>query len=140
MTAPPTAQSHSARLLFMLILGLVIGLICTVMAARALQARRDPVPDSLMQVMALQMRQLQATSATCTPAVLQRRLQTLRLLADDLQPAFGTLGEDRRFAEHAQALRSTLDQALAQPARCADVRPLQARIDGVCSDCHRDFR
>ncbi|MDG6745738.1 hypothetical protein QCF01_15210, partial [Staphylococcus aureus] len=40
-------------------LGLLIGLVATVMVGRALQARRDPFPDSLMQVMQRQAQLLQ---------------------------------------------------------------------------------
>ncbi|USJ01099.1 hypothetical protein MUG10_02285 [Xanthomonas prunicola] len=142
MHAPPPNQSRAARYAFMLVLGGLIGLVATVMVANALQARRDPVPDSLMQVMAYQLRALRPnTGAACTPSQQQRRLQSLRLLADEVEPAFPEIGEDRRFGEHAQALRAALDQAQGLPlADCNAIGHVHTRISEACEACHRDFR
>ncbi|MBB3806117.1 MULTISPECIES: hypothetical protein [Xanthomonas] len=142
MTDSPANQSRTARYGFMLVLGGLIGLVATVMVARVLQARRDPVPDSLMQVMAYQLRALQAPpTATCTLAQQRARLRSLRLLADELEPAFANLGEDRRFVEHADALRATLDRAQPAPAAdCAAVAESGTHIADACEACHRDFR
>lgn len=57
--SPPRRPSTAQRYLFVLCLGLLIGLVATVMVGRALQARRDPFPDSLMQVMQRQAQLLQ---------------------------------------------------------------------------------
>jgi hypothetical protein len=126
----------------MLVLGGLIGLVATVMVANALQARRDPVPDSLMQVMAYQLRALRPdTGAACTPSQQLRRLQSLRLLADEVEPAFPEIGEDRRFGEHARALRAALDQAQGLPlADCNAIGQVHTRISEACEACHRDFR
>ncbi|WP_428942468.1 hypothetical protein [Xanthomonas oryzae] len=142
MQNSPPNQSRAARYAFMLVLGVLIGLVATVMVANALQARRDPVPDSLMQVMAYQLRALRPdTGAACTPGQQQRRLQSLRLLADEAEPAFPEIGEDRRFGEHAQALRAALDQAQGVPlADCKALGRLHRRISDACEACHRDFR
>ncbi|PPU04038.1 hypothetical protein [Xanthomonas arboricola] len=142
MPAPPTEQSRASRYAFLLVLGILIGLVCTVMVARVLQARRNPVPDSLMQVMAYQLRALQPDAAVgCNPARQRARLQSLRLLADELEPAFPDIGEDRRFGEHASALRAVLDQAQrTPPADCAALAALRSRINEACEACHRDFR
>ncbi|PPV06577.1 hypothetical protein XBLMG947_2518 [Xanthomonas bromi] len=142
MHALPPTQSRAARYAFMLGLGMLIGLVATVMVVNALQARRDPVPDSLMQVMAYQLRALQPNASTaCAPAQQQRRLQSLRLLAEDIEPAFAEIGEDRRFGEHAQALRAALDQAQRVPlADCKAIVRVHGRISDACEACHRDFR
>src|SRR3546814_8061688 len=42
-------------------------------------------------------------------------LQALRMVANDLEPAFGDLGEDTRFTRHASDLRAVLDSTLAAP-------------------------
>ncbi|MCC4622264.1 hypothetical protein LL965_20230 [Xanthomonas cassavae CFBP 4642] len=139
MTDSSANQSRAARYAFMLVLGVLIGLVTTVMVARVLQARRDPVPDSLMQVMAYQLRALQPPpGSTCTPEQQQARLRSLRLLADELEPAFANLGEDRRFGEHTEGLRTALDRAPA--ADCAAVASLTTPISDACDACHRDFR
>ncbi|CAD0342624.1 hypothetical protein [Xanthomonas hortorum] len=142
MSATPPHQSRASRYAFMLILGLLIGLVCSVMVARALQARRNPVPDSLMQVMAYQLRSLQpGAGEVCNPTQQQARLQSLRLLADELEPAFADIGEDRRFGEHAQALRAALDQAQRAPLHdCAAIAAIKTPLSDTCDACHRDFR
>ncbi|WP_234712278.1 cytochrome c [Xanthomonas perforans] len=119
-----------------------MGLVATVMVANALQARRDPVPDSLMQIMAYQLRALRpGEGVACAPAQQQRRLQSLRLLADEVEPAFPAIGEDRRFGEHAQALRAALDQAQGVTLTdCSQLGQLHTRISDACEACHRDFR
>ncbi|EGD11412.1 hypothetical protein XVE_0222 [Xanthomonas vesicatoria ATCC 35937] len=126
----------------MLVLGLLIGLITTVMVARVLQARRDPLPDSLMHVLDYQLRALQPQpGAMCTAAQQQARLQSLHLLANELEPAFPQIGEDRRFGEHAQALRVVLEQARrSAPSSCAAFAPIKRQISDACEACHRDFR
>lgn len=123
-------------------LGILIGLVCTVMVARVLQARRNPVPDSLMQVMAYQLRALQpGAGGGCNLTRQRARLQSLRLLADELEPAFPDIGEDRRFGEHASALRTVLDQAQrTPPADCAALAAVRPQINDACEACHRDFR
>lgn len=142
MSATPPDQSRASRYAFMLVLGLLIGLVCSVMVARALQAGRNPVPDSLMQVMDYQLRALQpGAGAVCNPAQQQARLQSLRLLADELEPAFTDLGDDRRFSEHAQALRAALDHARRAPlADCAAIAAVKQPVSDACEACHRDFR
>ncbi|PPU76321.1 hypothetical protein [Xanthomonas cucurbitae] len=142
MTDAPPNQSRAARYAFMLVLGVLIGLVTTVMVARVLQARRDPVPDSLMHVMAYQLRALRPPPGTaCVPAQQHARLRSLRLLANELEPAFAPLGEDRRFAEHAGTLRATLDGAQHAPAAdCAAIAGLAAQVSDACEACHRDFR
>ncbi|UOT00574.1 cytochrome c [Xanthomonas arboricola] len=142
MPAPPTEQSRASRYAFLLVLGILIGLVCTVMVARVLQARRNPVPDSLMQVMAYQLRALQPDAdGGCNQARQRARLQSLRLLADELEPAFPDIGEDRRFEEHASALRTVLDQAQrTPPADCAALAAVRPQINDACEACHRDFR
>ena len=57
---PSRRPSAAYRYLFVGLLGLVIGLIATVMVSRAIQARQDPFPDSLMHVMNRQVELLQA--------------------------------------------------------------------------------
>ena len=65
--SPPRRLSPAHRYLFVLCLGLLIGLVATVMVGRALQARRDPFPDSLMQVMQRQSQLLQQAQQPLQP-------------------------------------------------------------------------
>ncbi|MBB4125196.1 cytochrome c556 [Xanthomonas translucens] len=143
MASQTAPASTASRYLFVLLAGVLIGLVATVMAMRALQARQDPFPRALMQTMDKQLALLQRsrTQNRCSAADLQARVQTLRLLGNDLETAFPDLGDDSRFQQHAGALRATLDAAQAPlPATCAALDQLTRRIDDSCDACHRDFR
>jgi len=143
MSSQPRSPSAAYRYLFMALLGLLVGIIATVMLMRALQARRDPFPHSLMHVMARQAEFLaQSQKANrCTVSDTLPRLQSLRALSNDLEAAFPSLRDDRRFATHAREIRAGLDQALAAPpSDCASLATINARIGEDCKACHQDFR
>lgn len=134
--------SQASRFLFLFLLGLLVGGVATVMAMRALQARQDPFPDSVMHVMAKQTDVLKTNLAAnrCTASDALPRLQTLRAVANDLEAAFPDLAEDARFVTHAGQLRATLDGALsAPPVGCPDTKAVTARIGEACKACHNDF-
>ena len=139
----PRRPSAAARYLFVLVTGLVIGAICTVMLLRALQARTDPFPKALMQVMEKQRNELRASAAAnrCTANDALPRLQSLRAMANDVETAFPGLRDDQRFATAGSGLRATLDTALAAPPQdCAQLTTAVERISEDCKACHRDFR
>lgn len=143
MASHPQSSSTLYRYLFMAALGLLVGIVATVMLMRALQARRDPFPSSLMQVMAHQSQQLAASHRQnrCTANDALQRLQSLRALSNDLEAAFPELADDHRYAAHASLLRARLDQALAAPAdSCAALHATRTRIEEACKACHQDFR
>lgn len=132
--------SAAARYLFMALLGLVVGAAATVSILRAVQARRDPYPEAVMHVMSAHMKALGAnvTGNRCTATDTIPHLQTLRLLANDIEPAFGDLREDARFAQHASDLRAVVDNALGSPPlNCSGVQKVIADIDRTCDACHR---
>lgn len=140
---PPRRPSTAARYLFLFLLGLVVGAICTVMALRALQARQDPFPDALMQVMARQASELDkaAKANRCAASDVLPRLQSLRAISNDVEAAFPGLADDSRFSAAASGLRATLDKHLAAlPADCAQLTAMTRRIGEDCKACHRDFR
>jgi hypothetical protein len=140
---PPRRPSNAGRYLFLFLLGLVIGVICAVMALRALQARRDPFPDALMNVMAHQASALRdsAKANRCTTNDALPRLQSLRALSNDIESGFPGLRDDTRFAAAASGLRAGLDKALAAPpADCAQLAAINEQIGEDCKSCHRDFR
>ena len=137
---PPSA---AMRYLVVLIVGLLAGAVLTVMLMRTLQARRDPFPDSLMQVISRQAQLLQQSQAQnrCAVTDVTPRLQTLRALSDDVDLAFPQLRDDSRFQQHASQLRATLNDALASPpADCAALGKLNEQLKADCRACHQDFR
>lgn len=134
--------SQASRFLFLFLLGLLVGAVATVMAMRALQARKDPFPDSVMHVMSKQTDMLKQNLAQnrCTSSDALPRLQTLRAVSNDLETAFPDLAEDQRFVTHASQLRATLDGALsAPPVGCPDTKAILAKVGEACKACHDDF-
>jgi len=141
--APTRRPSAAYRYLFVAGLGLVVGLVATVMVSRAIQARQDPFPGSLMQVMQRQVALLGDAQAQnrCSLADTVPRLQTLRSLSNDLDLAFPDLRDNAQFQQHASGLRATLNTALAAPPTdCAAMGTLVEKIQADCKACHQDFR
>lgn len=143
MNEPSRTQSTASRYLIVLILGLLIGVVATVMLMRALQARQDPFPESLMQVMSKQSHLLGESQKQnrCTVNDTTPLLQSLRALSNDLELAFPSLRDDARFQQHASAFRATLNNALATtPADCAALAKVTEQLGNDCKACHQDFR
>lgn len=147
MSTPPEAAtrkpSSAGRYLFVLLLGLVVGAICTVMAVRALEARKDHFPDSLMHVQQWHMGQLKAAveGNRCAATDLLPHLQALRVLGNDLEPGFPGLADDRRFKDHASKYRGVVNAALSNPPlNCAGAGTTLQDLGQACKACHQDFR
>jgi len=144
-TPPHGAQRHGngAKYITLLLLGLVIGAICTVMALRAIEARKDHFHESVMHVQSWHLGQIKAgiEQNRCGTTDSLPHLQTLRTMANDLEPAFPDLRDDPRFIEHASQARGTLDAALASPpSGCEALGNTAKQIGEACKACHQDFR
>lgn len=144
--ATPAKPSAASRYLFVFLIGLVIGAIGVVMIMRTLEARKtwqDRYPVAAMDLFQAHMAQLKASTEAnrCSATDTLPHLQALRTVANDLEPAFGDLGEDTRFTKHASDLRAVLDSALAAPPlNCAGVKATAGKIGEGCKACHQDFR
>ena len=142
-TNPNRKPSNAGRYLFMLILGLVLGVIATVMAMRALEQRKDPFPDALMHVQQWHMGQLKADMEQnrCAATDTIPHVRTLRAMANDLEMAFPGIADDSRFKTHTSQFRADLDAALnAPPTDCAAAGALVEKVGTDCKACHQDFR
>lgn len=140
--AVPRAGS-GPRYLFMLLLGLMLGVMATVMALRAIEARRDHFPRAVMHVQQWHFARLGAglEHNRCGASDALAHLQALRVVADDVEPAFPGLSDDRRFAGYARQLRVDLDTALASPPDdCPQLTGVVQAIGKSCKGCHQDFR
>ena len=138
-----THKGNGSKYLFLFLLGLVIGIVATVMAVRAIDARKDHFPDSVMQVQQWHLGQLKSNVERnrCGPTDTLPHLQALRTMANDIEPAFADLRDDKRFVERASKLRASLDAALASPPlSCAGVGTAAANLGEACKACHQDFR
>jgi hypothetical protein len=159
MSTPPEATPHArptapagkppsaaGRYLFVFGLGLVLGVIAVVMLLRTLEARKtwqDHYPVATMHLLSAHSAQLRdALKANrCAATDVLPHLQALRVLGNDLEPAFGDLRDDTRFATHAGAFRATIDSALASPPlNCAGLKATTEAIGEDCKACHGDFR
>lgn len=141
--ANPPSGNAAMRYLFLFVLGLAVGAIGTVMAMRAIEARKDHFPGSVMHLFGAHMDMLDANVAAnrCAATDTLPQLQALRTIANDIEPAFGDLRDDARFSGHASDLRAALDRALASPPlACAGVQAAMKDIGSNCKACHRDFR
>ncbi len=136
-------RSNATKYLFLFLIGLVIGVVATVMAMRAIQARKDHFPDSVMHVQEWHLGQLKrkVEQNRCAATDVLPNLKALRVMADDLEPAFPDLSDDKRFTEHASRMRARLDAALeSPPLSCTSVSATAGRIGEACKACHQDFR
>lgn len=139
----PKKSSAASRYFFLFLIGLVIGAIATVMAMRAIKARQDPFPDSLMHVNDWHMGQLKATvdANRCAATDVLPHLEALRALGNDLEPAFPDLADDQRFKDHASKYRAAVDAARASPPlNCAGAGTTLKTLGESCKACHQDFR
>ena len=135
--------SNASRYFFMFLVGLVMGAVLAVMGLRALQARQDPFPGSVMHVMAKHSGLLAKTieENRCAATDTTPHLRTLRAMTNDLELAFPGLADDQRFRTHASDFRAKLDAGLATPPTdCASATKINASIKDSCKACHQDFR
>lgn len=143
-TQPSSSRGSSARrYLFVFLIGLVIGAIATVMAVRAIQARKDHFHEGVMHVQEWHLGQLKSKveQNRCAATDTLPNLKALRTMADDLEPAFPDLADDKRFVEHASLMRQRLDAAIANPPlTCASLGTTASSIGEACKACHQDFR
>ena len=140
---PNRRPSNAGRYLFLLILGLVLGVVATVMAMRALEQRKDHFPEALMQVQQWHMGQLKGDMEQnrCNATDVLPHLQALRVSANDLEAAFPDLRDDARFKTAASAMRAAADKAIANPPlTCEGVGAAMKSLGESCKACHQDFR
>jgi cytochrome c556 len=128
------------RFLILFVLGFLIGGALALLASNAMH-ERDAYPHGVMAVMKAQMAGLDGSvrANRCTANDLVPRLQTLRAVANDIEPAFAEDAEP--FVKYAGDLRAAVDEALATPpANCKAAAATVARVGDTCTACHRDYR
>ena len=130
------------RLIVLFLVGLVVGAAGTLIAINTLN-RHTPWSKATMAVMGQQMKAVggNVKANHCAATDFAPKLQTLRLVANDIEPAFGEDGKDPQFGRYAADLRAAADAALAKPpANCAEANAALTSLDKACDSCHRDFR
>jgi hypothetical protein len=122
------------------VLGLAIGAVGAAMFTNAMH-EREAYPHGVMAVLGAQFAALdQSVKANrCTANDLLPKFQTLRAVANDIEPAFGE--DDPRFIEYAGGLRAAADAALmTPPGSCPAAAATLDRVHEACSNCHREFK
>ena len=130
------------RSLVLLLVGLAVGALCTVILVNTLR-RGTAYPNAVMAVMGQQMKALDKSvkQSRCASADLTPRLQTLRFVANDIEPAFADMQDEAQFGRYASDLRAAADAALmTPPASCTAAIAAISNLDKACDSCHRDYK
>lgn len=142
----PSHKGQGTRYLFLFLLGLVIGVVATVMVLRAIESRKtlqDEMPQAVMHVQAWHLAKLNAASEQnrCSSSDTLPHLQALRMMVDDIEPAFPDARDNQRFVKRASHLRAALNTALQSPPRdCEALGKVVDNIGEACKACHKVFR
>ena len=130
------------RSLVLFLVGLAVGAMCTLIAVNALD-RGTSHHDAVMALMGQQMKSIDQSikASRCASTDLTPRLQTLRFVANDIEPAFPDLQAVEQFGRYAAGLRRAADAALmTPPANSAAAAAALTSLDKACDSCHRDFK
>ena len=130
------------RLFVLFLIGLAVGALGTLAAVNALH-RHTPWTKATMAVMGQQMKAMDqnAKANKCASTDFVPRLQTLRMVANDIEPAFAEETSDPQFGRYAADLRKAADTALAAPpTTCNTANAMISSLGKACDSCHRDFR
>lgn len=130
------------RLLVLFLVGLAVGALGTLVAVNALN-RGTSHESAVMAMMGQQMKGLDASVKAnhCAATDLIPRLQTLRFVANDIEPAFAGEIDDAQFKRYAADLRAAADGALANPpVSCAAASATLSNLGKACDSCHREFK
>jgi cytochrome c556 len=130
------------RTIILFFVGLVVGIVGCLIAYNAMN-RQTPWTKATMAVMGHQLKSIDESvkASRCTTADIVPHLQTLRLVANDIEPAFKGEIDQPQFGRYAADLRAAADTALiAPPATCKTANDTLSSLGKACDSCHRDFR
>lgn len=128
------------RAALLIVLGLVVGIVGTVFAMRAL-AERNPLPHAVMVTMGYHRHQLQqiVKGQHCDATATANQLQHMETISTDIPGAFPDAPQ--QFSDFAKQLHSTLQTASqSAPADCPALIATLKQVDHDCSQCHQQYR
>ncbi|HTA65540.1 MAG TPA: cytochrome c [Xanthomonadaceae bacterium] len=126
----------------LIVLGLVIGIIGTVMTMGAFKSGPH-MTGALMHMQAFHMDALDTNIKQNHCAVTDNlpHLQALRSLSNDIEPIFLPVENESDFRQKASNLRGAIDSLLAAPpADCASVGAALTKLGHECKACHDEFK
>src|SRR5690349_4153501 len=130
----------NARSALLILLGLVVGVLGTVFAMKAL-GDRNPMPHAVMTVMGHHMGALSEAVKTrqCDAAQANDHLLRPQSTAGDIAAAFP--GAEQDFLDHSGRLRTALQNAVqAHPTECAALATAIKPVGDACQSCHQKYR
>ena len=130
------------RSLILFLVGLFMGAAMTLIGMNYLRGGTR-YGNGVMAVMGAQMKGLDHTIVQnrCGSADTLPRLQMIRQVANEIEPAFGEMNEDAQFSRYASDLRAEADAGLSTPpASCKATAAVLSQIDKRCDACHRDYK
>ncbi|MFC4727540.1 hypothetical protein [Coralloluteibacterium thermophilus] len=132
------------RHLFLILLGLFIGIFGTVMAISAWQSGAGPnVQRGAMAVLAHHSAALRADleAGRCAAATVLPHIEAMQAVAAHLEPMFLPTGDDASFERESRAFRDVLAAARGIGSDdCSAVRPVVGDVNAQCRSCHQIFR
>lgn len=129
------------RYVVILLVGAFVGAMLTVITLNALR-QGTAVPNGVMAVMQYHINSIRTDVAAQRCSDAEPHFQTLRALANDIEPVFLPTGsDDVLFARYAGQMRNRLDEALKSGAsECRVLTEQLGRVGDGCKACHRDFK
>lgn len=130
------------RSLVLLLVGLAVGALCTLIAVNTLN-RGTAYHSAVMAMMGQQMKAMHGNiqASRCAATDLVPRLQSLRVVANDIEPSFPDLREDAQFGRYAADMRAAADAALlSPPTTCKAAEAAFSGLKKTCDACHRDYK
>lgn len=128
--------------LIALAVGLLIGIIGTVMAMSSLKSGPH-MTAVLMHMQDFHFDALKDNVKANRCAVTDNlpHLQALRTLSNDIEPIFLPIDKEADFRQKASNFRAALDSAIAAPpADCPALGAAMTRIGHECGSCHKEFK
>ncbi|MBP6535063.1 MAG: hypothetical protein KAZ45_00560 [Arenimonas sp.] len=131
------------RALIYILIGLLSGALLTSMLINTI-SKGSEFPKGVMAIQKHHFGELNrlAKDNRCSNNEIQQNLLRMRLMADDIEPAFKSLSEeDIQFVRNSADLRRVLDLQLAKSIdNCADLATATSAIEQACDNCHRDYK
>lgn len=130
---------ESMRHAVTLFIGLLVGVILTVITIRTLNSRKDAYPEALMNVIKHEL--IAANKTASLPACNDNAnaLDKLALLSNDIIIAMPDQGTpDRVFHQYISNFHEKV--VAAGQSECAQRKQALTDVKHACDDCHRDYR
>ncbi len=128
------------RFIVCLMIGAIVGALLATTAAGILRPKQS-YPRALMVVIKEEMKQARGIAKDNNCAGIEKPLNMLGLLADDIESAIPH-GDppDRVFRQYSEDFRKKVRGAIDGSGNCTAQREALVEVSNACEACHRDYR